>query len=131
LLDLAGIPIPAGVDQQSLISSPPRDYLYGEHGEGASAQRMIRHGRLKLIYYPVGNIFQLFDLERDPHETQDLGNVEAYEDDLAAMKDLLIENLLDSDFEWLQNDELVGLPDKPFTPAPPKHLMGQRGVRFY
>ena len=131
LLDLAGIPIPPGVDQQSLISNPPRDYLYGEHGEGVLAQRMNRQGRLKLLYYPVGNVFQLFDLEADPRETQDLASVPAYAADLDAMKNLLIENLLDSDFEWLQNGELVGLPEKTFVPPSTKHLMGQRGIRFY
>lgn len=131
LLDLAGIPIPTHVDQLSLLGEERRDYLYGEHGEGASAQRMLRRGALKLIYYPVGNISQLFDIDNDPRETQDLSPDPRRAPDLASLKALLIENLMGSDLEWIENGELVGLPDREFNPGPIQGLMGQRGIRFY
>ncbi len=35
-------------------------------------QRMVRRGRWKLIWYPRADREQLFDLERDPHEMDDL-----------------------------------------------------------
>ena len=42
LLDLACLPIPDNMDQLSLIAEERRKYVYGEHGEGAAAMRMIR-----------------------------------------------------------------------------------------
>jgi len=131
LLDFAGIPVPDHVDQISLLSNERREYLYGEHGEGELAQRMIRRGRFKLIYYPVGNYTHLFDLENDPRETHDLAHDPSYADEVADLKELLKENLLDSDLEWLKDGELVGLPDKEFVPPPLQQLCGQRGIRFY
>ena len=130
LLELAGIPIPDHVDQLSLLSEQRRDYLYGEHGEGESAQRMVRRGRFKLIYYPVGNYTQLFDLEADARETTDLAQDPRHADELASLKGLLCENLMGSDLEWLRHGELVGLPDREFKPGSLKQLCGQRGIRF-
>ncbi|MCK5801742.1 MAG: sulfatase-like hydrolase/transferase [Lentisphaeria bacterium] len=130
LLDLADIPIPDHVDQLSLVGDKRRDYIHGEHGEGALAQRMIRRGRFKMIYYPPGNILQLFDIEADPRETCDLAGDPTYADELESLKELVIENLLDTDFQWLKDGELVGLPDIPFKPPSTRHFMGQRGFRF-
>lgn len=131
LLDLAGIPIPDHVDQLSLLGSKHRDYLYGEHGEEDAAQRMIRHGRFKLIYYPVGNYTQLFDVVNDARETHDLSEDPSYAEELASLKELLKENIWGSDLEWVKDGELVGLPDKAFQPGPIQQLQGQRGIRFY
>jgi arylsulfatase A-like enzyme len=33
---------------------------------------MIHDGRYKLIYYPCGNLTQLFDIDSDPREEHDL-----------------------------------------------------------
>ena len=131
LLDFAGIPIPPHVDQVSLLSEQRRPYLFGEHGEGELAQRMIRRGAFKLIYYPVGNRVQLFDLENDPRETRDLASDPGYAKEVAALMGLLEENLLGSDLEWFRDGEWVGLPDKEFKPRPIQDLIGQRGIRFY
>ena len=65
LLDLCGIPIPETVEGYSLVLDYRREHLYGEHFEDDSAMRMIRADRYKLIWYPTGNRFQLFDLEKD------------------------------------------------------------------
>ena len=62
LLDLAGRDIPNHVEGMSLLRTDQRDLLYGEHWEDERASRMVRDARYKLIYYPVGNRFQLFDL---------------------------------------------------------------------
>ena len=47
---LAGLPIPAHMDQLSLIGPGRREYVYGEHGEGAQAMRMIRRGQRGLRF---------------------------------------------------------------------------------
>ena len=131
LLDLANIPIPDHVDQLSLIGDERRDYLYGEHGEGSAAQRMIRRGRFKLIYYPVGNYAHLFDIENDPREMRDLSDDPNHAEELASLKNLLMGDLFGSDLEWVKDGELVGLPDIEFKPGPIQQLQGQRGIRFY
>lgn len=130
LLDLAGIDIPEHVNQLSLVGAKQRDYIYGEHGEGMLAQRMIRRGRYKLIYYPVGNYRQLFDIESDPRETTDLAADPPCAAELNELLTLLVENSYGNDREWIHNGEVAGLPDKPFEPGDVRHLQGQRGIRF-
>jgi arylsulfatase len=130
LLDLAGIPIPQGVDRESLVGESQRDYLYGEHGEGDQAMRMIRKDRFKLIYYPVGNCFQLFDLVADPDESHDLSNEADSEHTRLELERLLAENLYGEDTKWHQDGRFAGLPDKTFKPPAERGLKGQRGLRF-
>ncbi len=131
LLELAGIPLPPQVDQISLLSDRKRDYLYGEHGENSLAQRMIRRGRFKLIYYPVGNCTQLFDLAADPRETRNLAQDPEHAAEVRELQALLLENLLGSDHRWVQDGRLVGLPDIEYKRGSVKQLCGQRGIRFY
>ena len=68
LLDLAGVDIPDTVEGVSMVGAQRRDWFYGEVGEDNHATRMIHDGLYKLIYYPVGNCRQLFDLQSDPDE---------------------------------------------------------------
>ena len=42
------------------------------------ATRMVRQDQYKLIYYPTGNRFQLFDLESDPQEMTDLSGSDSH-----------------------------------------------------
>lgn len=83
--DLAGIPIPATVEGKSLVPvlTGKASQIYSEifaywHREGATGelpiQRMVRTDRWKLIHYAHLDLFQLFDLEADPHELKDLSS---------------------------------------------------------
>jgi arylsulfatase A-like enzyme len=75
LCDLAGVPVPDGLDGRSLAP-----VLRGESDgvrDGAvfayrDVQRGVRQGRWKLIRYPKIDRTQLFDLEADPDERHDL-----------------------------------------------------------
>jgi arylsulfatase A-like enzyme len=88
--ELAGVPIPPGVEA---VSFAP--VLRGETGQARpeaiclyrDVQRMITDGRWKLITYDVGGVRteQLFDLDSDPHETQDLSGAPS----LNALQDKL------------------------------------------
>jgi arylsulfatase A-like enzyme len=73
--DLAGAPVPEGLDGKSLApilrgeAESVRDTIFlGYKG----LQRAVRRGRWKLIRYPRVNVTQLFDLAADPHETNNI-----------------------------------------------------------
>ena len=127
LLDLCEIETPNTVDGISMIGEQRRKYIYGECGEDDHATRMIRDQRYKLIYYPVGNHFQLFDLENDPQELSDLANDQNQSDQLIRMKALLISELYGSDLTWISDGELAGFPNKTYSWAPHRSLNSQRG----
>jgi arylsulfatase A-like enzyme len=75
LCELAGIPVPGGLDAKSLApvingtQAKVRDCLFTAYKD---CQRSIRDDRWKLIRYPRIDKTQLFDLEADPHEMNDL-----------------------------------------------------------
>ena len=132
LLDLCDIPIPETVEGLSMVGDERHDHLYGEMYDGPTATRMIRDRRHKLVYYPAGNYFQLFDIEEDPDEMRDVsedrGNAEVRE----RLTQLLIGRLYGTDVEWLDGDRLVGMPEPEWTPKEnvERSLGGQRGLRF-
>jgi arylsulfatase A-like enzyme len=130
LLEMAGIPVPDTVEGISLLADTRREYLYGEYEEGDAATRMLRNERYKLIYYPVGHRVQLFDMEEDPDELNDLAddpNSAPVHNELLSK---LVDHLYGSDLDWIVDGQLVGLPEKPFEPAPNRTLSSQRGWRF-
>ncbi|MCX6853816.1 MAG: DUF4976 domain-containing protein, partial [Verrucomicrobia bacterium] len=77
MCELAGIPIPGGLDAKSLVpvitgkQPKVRDYMFNAY---QASQRSIRDERWKLIRYPLVNKTQLFDLQADPHEMTDLAD---------------------------------------------------------
>ncbi len=130
LLDLAGIDIPDTVDGISMFGDQQRDSLYGEVSEDATATRMMRNRQFKLIYYPVGNCRQLFDLHADPEEMTDLAADPAYADTLDQLTKQLIAELYGNDLEWLEDGQLVGKCNIPFEPRHNRTLSSQRGVHW-
>jgi arylsulfatase A-like enzyme len=130
LLDLADIPVPAHVDGISMVGEARRGLLYGECGEDSMATRMVHDGRYKLIYYPVGNRLQLFDLERDPNELEDLAGSPIVTKVQERLTQHLITEFYGGDVAWVQAGVLVGLPDRQYTPRPDRGLSGQRGIHW-
>jgi len=110
-----------------MVGDRKREYLYGEVGEGGQATRMIRQGDFKLIYYPVGNTVQLFDVEADPREGRDLSGLAEHAGTLADMTAKLIAELYGGDEAWAQDGQLVGLANRTFKPGPNRGLASQRG----
>jgi arylsulfatase A-like enzyme len=88
LLDLAGLPAPAGPDARSLAPvirgevQGIRDAVFLAYRD---FQRSIRVGSWKLIRYPEINRSQLFDLAADPAEINDLAADPASESKLRAL----------------------------------------------
>ena len=73
-----------------------------------SCQRSIRDEHWQLIHYPQINLTQLFDLDNDPHELNDLADQPDQKERIAAMT-----QLLQKDLQELKDPE-------PFTVAHPK-----------
>jgi arylsulfatase A-like enzyme len=130
LLDLAGIDIPESVEGISMVGEETRQHLYGECGNGHTTTRMIHDGRHKLIYYPVGNRAQLFDLEEDPKEINELKGQSSHARVEHHLRDLLAQELYGGDEEWVKNGEWIGLPDRKYVPSPNRGLSGQRGSHW-
>ena len=130
LLHLAGIDIPDTVDGIPMVGDEKRDWLYGEIGNGGSATRMIHDGRFKLIYYATGNYRQLFDLEEDPRELNDLADSSAHAEILERLTNHLMGELYGGDEDWVQDGKLVGLPDQAYRPSSNRALSGQRGLHW-
>lgn len=130
LLDLAGIDVPDTVEGLSMAGDEKRAYLYGECGENAQATRLMHDGRYKLIYYPVGNRSQLFDLEADPEERCGLSDSPEHEEIMRRLKDRLVVEMADLDPAWVRNGQLTGLPDREYTLPPNRGLSGQRGLHW-
>jgi arylsulfatase A-like enzyme len=127
LLDLCNIPVPESVDGLSMVGDTTRDWLYGEINEDELASRMVHDGRYKLIYYPVGNYAQLFDLQDDPNELRNLAGQSGIQKIQETLTQILMSQLYNGDEAWIQNGQLVGLPDKLFEPKTNRGLHGQRG----
>ena len=129
LLDLCGIEAPGTVEGLSLVGQERRDHIYCEHNEDDMAVRMVRTDRYKLIYYPVGNRFQLFDMKNDPRECRDLAGTREHREVQQQLTSLLLEELHGTDSDWIENGRLRGLPDKAFEPRVDRGLGLQRGWR--
>ncbi len=76
ILDLAGVPIPDGVDGRSLVptmrgGSPPREAMHGVCLD-KSPHRWVVAGRHKYVWFTKTNEEQLFDVIADPKECRDL-----------------------------------------------------------
>ena len=130
LLEMAGVPVPTSVEGQSLLGSARRDNLYAEHNEDDRATRMVRDERYKLIYYPVGNRVQLFDLAEDPCELRDLSEEAACAEVRERLTATMIGHFYGDDVGWVKDGRLRGVPDKAYVPNPSRGLNAQRGWRF-
>ncbi|MEM8485717.1 MAG: sulfatase-like hydrolase/transferase [Bacteroidota bacterium] len=86
--DLAGIPTPATVEFKSLMplieqrTESSYDAIFGSYKH---FQRMVRTKDFKLILYPEEDQVQLFDMQADPDELNNLAAEAAYQDTMAAL----------------------------------------------
>ena len=92
MLDLAGVPIPPSMQGRSLVplleGTTPADWqksLYYHYYEFPGAHDVHRHygvktARYKLMHYYHLGEWELFDLERDPHDLKNVYGDPAYAD---------------------------------------------------
>lgn len=126
LLSLCGLDVPATCEGRDLLSGEGRELLYTE----IDKTRMVTDGRYKLIYYAVGNVTQLFDLETDPTECTDRADDPALADIRRRLEAYLMDHLYGGDEAWVQDGRLTGLPDETYTARPNYILSNQRGLHW-
>src|SRR5262249_36231620 len=90
--DLCGVKPPDGLDSRSLVpvmtgkKEKVREVVFGAYRQ---FQRSVRTDRWKLIRYPHINHTQLFDLQADPDETNDLAGDPKHADTVKELTKLL------------------------------------------
>jgi arylsulfatase A-like enzyme len=105
--ELAGVPIPETVEAPSIVplirgeKETAYDYIYGSYRH---FQRMVRSQDYKLIYYPLTQRSQLFNMKEDPEEMNDLSADPAQAERIIAMMQEL-ETLKTMIGDPLTNDE--------------------------
>ncbi|KKX24890.1 sulfatase-like hydrolase/transferase [Rhizobium sp. LC145] len=130
LLALCDLAIPDTCEGRPMVGDERRDFLYAETLSGAKAMRMVHDGRHKLIWYPAGSHFQLFDLENDPREMHDVFEDASYADVASALQQLLREELYGDDLLAVDLQEFTGVPIPGHQVEPNRGLSGQRGLHF-
>ena len=130
LLDLAGIDVPSSVEGLSMIQPKQRKYLFGECREDSGATRMVHDGRHKLIWYPAGNVFQLFDLDKDPREQVDCIDAAEYAGTQKVLKEMMVSQLHGVDLAWQKDGQLIGFAPPQQTFKADRAMSGQRGLHF-
>lgn len=111
LLDIAGIPVPAGLDGISLLpglrgeAGIPRELLHGEHLVLGQSMQWIRDRRWKYIWFSGDGHEQLFDLDRDPQELHDCAREQPAE--VARLRQALVAALADSPEGFVTDGRLV------------------------
>ncbi len=92
IADLTRTSLPDGVEGHDLAeiwrgsSTETRDVLYTVYED---LQRSVRDERWKLIRYPKIDRMQLFDLQNDPFEMNDLAGDSAYSDQVSRLMALM------------------------------------------
>lgn len=130
-LEAARAAIPENLDGKSLLAlarddkAPWREYIDLEHDICYAPENhwnALTDGRRKYIFHAQDGAEQLFDLEKDPHEENDLAPDPQYAEELQAWR-----NRLESHFEergkpFLRNGHLTPRPEgAPFSPNYPKN----------
>lgn len=116
LVELAGGDIPSDIDGASLVSlvteeKPSwRRWIDLEHATCYSDDNYwcaLTDGKLKYIWFLRTGKEQLFDLVKDPKETNDVSEDRKYSKDMKELREAMIEHLKERGEEWVKDGKLV------------------------
>ncbi len=116
LLDMAGIPIPDGVQGRSILplargEKPQwRDFIHIEH---APVYHCLTDGHEKFVWFAADGREQFFRLTTDPHETRNLMDRPAEQARIAGWRDRLIASLHDRPEGFSDGSRLI--PGRPYA----------------
>lgn len=122
LLDVAGAPIPPTVEGQSVLdivengkdmrtqnadsSMDWRTYLHGEHEFGEQSFHYLTDGKIKYIWFSQTGEEQLFDIDNDPNEIDNLIAEKDWQSTVEQFRKRLITELQDREEGYVVNDTL-------------------------
>ena len=90
LLELLGVPSPAGVQGQSLVAAKRKPAVFSEF----PTIKMARTREWKLVHYPRAKYGELYHLAEDPHELVNLWGDGKYAGARAEMEGVLADWLI-------------------------------------
>ena len=108
-LELAGAPIPAHLDGQSMLHGIDRAWLHGEHTfwfHDYSSQFIVTPTD-KFIWFTQRNEEQYFDLTKDPRETHNAIRDPEHRARIAELRHLLAQALKDSEEGYSDGEHLI------------------------
>ena len=152
LTSLAGIdmiyPVTDGRDFSDLVLGKRESLdglvIFEQYGEGTHrGYRMVRKGKYKLIYVPdyaPGGGVDLYDLENDPGEWNDLSEKEEYQDILKELTQIALDGWTNheelDERRWLSEERRLSIMKAPtppwnYKPPPVPHPVPGFGVEEY
>ena len=106
-LELAGAPIPATLDGQSVLHGHDRAWLHGEHVYGAKSHQFIVTKTDKYIWFSQTGEEQYFDLVQDPGETHNAVQDPRYAARIAELRGHLIHTLAGCEEGYSDGQRLI------------------------
>ncbi|MGP0221592.1 arylsulfatase [Paenarthrobacter sp. NCHU4564] len=114
LLDLAGLPIPETVDGKSLApivrgtsTGPVREYLHGEHVYWGQNLHWLTDGHHKYIWGSGRGTEELFNLDDDPRECNNLAGQASHAVDMDRWRQRMVEVLRDREEGFVVDGRLT------------------------
>ena len=115
---IAGGEAPAFSDGENLLDGAPgREFLHGEHTNGALSNHYIVTKRDKYVWFSQTGREQYFDLANDPTESHNAINDPEHQPDVARLRAALIDALRDRPEGFVADNTLV--PGRPISPLLP------------
>ena len=113
LVELSGSTIPDSIDGLSLLHDNEREYLHGEHSGGELGDQYIVTKQDKYCWFMESGREQYFRLDTDPNELHDaIGDAE-YQDRIAYLRQILINELTGREEGYTDGSQLIsGRPQR-------------------